>query len=294
MIYILLSRPYIPRPNSIFEMDLKTIDMHLKTNNNFSLPFQNRKRVNKMGNLCAFFEIPVHDSDLSIGGKSGHAGAYVNLQSAANPNWYLGFGPTKSSNGGHRGRALTPEGYEVLMPRRMSPKMTNHVRKDKCDFKFSTGKYSPDNMNHDWSGLYETIGYESAVAAAKLRALEKNSIEKIRENDINEDQEEDDDDFDRKLTGSRNRYPTSNDLSSSSSARTKVQEKISETSLEDDVPPLPSPLALRRRKVKKFRRKESPSYFYDHNRRRDDSKTSLADAQSPIDSMKTPLFSSLL
>jgi hypothetical protein len=242
-----------------------------------------------MGNLCAFFENPVQETDISISGKSGNARAYVNLQSAANPNWYLGFGPTRSTNGGHKGRALTPEGYEVLMPRRMSPKMTNQVRKDKCDFKFSTGRYTPDNMNHDWSGLYETVGRDRFESeAAKLRALERNSIE----HDVNEDdQDEDVDDFDRKLLD-RNRFPAS------SSPRTKVQEKISAASFEDDVSPLPSPLALRRRRVKKFRRKESPkkspSYFYDHNRRRDESKASSTDSQLPMDSNKNPLFSSLL
>ena len=261
--------------------------------------FQSRPRANKMGNLCSFYENPISESSH----PRGEAKAYVNLQSAANANWYLGFGPQKSSHGGHRGRALTPEGYEVLLPRKMTPKVSasssppRKIGKDKCDFKFSTGLYTPNNFQEEWSGLYEVLELEK-FEAARIRALEKNSIsnEPLRGNRRDEQEE---DDFDKKLVD-RNQNYLRNDVSSST-YRTKAtirseSEKISAASSEvndddNDVPPLPSPLALRRRKTRKFRRKETPSYFYDHNRRRGVDKKSTA---TKNDTNKTPLFSSLL
>jgi hypothetical protein len=253
-----------------------------------------------MGNLCSFYENTISESS-HPGGE-----VYLNLQSAANSKWYLGFGPQKSSHGGHRGRALTPEGYEVLLPRKMIPKQSSAsaspkgIGKDKCDFKFSTGEYTPNNFQDEWSGLYEVLELKNLeklekYEAARIRALEKNSISNEPLRRVEED------DFDKKLVD-RNQNYLRNDVSSST-YRTKAtirseSEKISTSSSEvnddvdnNDVPPLPSPLALRRRKTRKFRRKETPSYFYDHNRRRGDDRKST---ETKNDKSKTPLFSSLL
>jgi hypothetical protein len=135
-----------------------------------------------MGNLCAFYENPIVEATMP---KSVEAIAYVNLQSAANKNWYLGFGPERPTSGGHRGRALTPEGYEVLLPRRMSPKKSGggsgHIRTDKCDFKFSTGPYSPNNLYREFSGLSDFL--LERERNEKFRALQRNSIS----NDVDDD-----------------------------------------------------------------------------------------------------------
>ena len=254
-----------------------------------------------MGKLCAFYEIPINEASRS---RSGEAIVYVNLQSAANPNWYLGFGPVRPTSGGHRGRSLTPEGYEVLLPRRMTPKTLatssghgSHVRTDKCDFKFSTGPFSPNNMFDEFSGISEFLERERDE---KIRALERNTIaEVIRENDINEDQEEDGHEaatFNRKLN-ERARVASHNVFLKAKTTTEKVRTEPDQVPDEDDSPPLPSPLALRRRKPNnKFRRKSEsrrPSYFYDHNRLREDLGSKSIVSDLPVDSLKTPLFSSL-
>lgn len=252
-----------------------------------------------MGNFCAFYEVPIKESGFP---NSREATIYVNLQSAANNNWYLGFGPQRPINGGHQGRALTPEGYEVLLPRRMSPKKGGgSVRKEKCDFKFSTGPYTPTNMYKNLFGLSNF--FLEHGRKEKPFELQSNSIsnEAIRDG---EDRDFVDGDFDRKLTtttDSRNQV-------SNSFARTKtIFEQISEKNSGEDnnnddegdnPPPLPSPLSLRQRKQNnKFRRKSDirrrPSYFFDHNRRRDESKNSDV-SEVPLDTLKTPLFSSLV
>lgn len=258
---------------------------------------QHRKRVNKMGKLCAFYEVPINEASRS---RSGEAMVYVNLQSAANTNWYLGFGPQRPTSGGHRGRALTPEGYEVLLPRRMTPKMSSAssghsspIRTDKCDFKFSTGPYSPNNMFDEFSGITEFLERERTE---KIRALQRNTIsEAIRENDVNEDQDEGDDSatFNQK----RARLAAHNLFLKAKATTEKVRPELEKVSDEENSPPLPSPLALRRRKTgNKFRRKSEsrrPSYFYDHNRLREDPGSKAVVSDLPVDDLKTPLFSSL-
>lgn len=262
-----------------------------------------------MGNLCAFFENPVAEQVYS-------ASHYVNLQSAYNANWYLGFGPEKSAHGGHKGRVLTPEGYEALLPRRMSIKVSHSSpipRKDKCDFKFSTGAFTPDNMQPEWDGLYKAVAREKSRIEANLKALQTNALtseilreiadhfdEKNNNKNYEDDYQEGEEiEFDQKSLVKRRRTGThrQNDVSSLANSRTRGQnranlEKISSDSSED-VPPLPSPLALRRRKTKKFRRKEPPSYFYDHNRRRNEQSIPTS-TQIQVDNLNTPLFSSLL
>jgi hypothetical protein len=256
---------------------------------------QHRKRVGKLGNLCAFYETPVPESDLAMAGSSGQA--YVKFQSAANPAWYLGFGPYNAARGRHRNWALTPDGYEVLLARRMSTKASGSLRTDKCDFKFSTGPYAPDNMYGDMYGLRLRLEQNQID---RMRHLQSNTISGAP-NDVAEDQD-DNFDFDRKSSG-RNRFPASNvgdnELVSLDDALLNAKvwsesDKISASS-EDDVTPLPSPLAMRKRKTKKFRRKPTrPSYFYDHNRRRDDSNRPSSDVVDQLDSITTPLFSSLV
>ena len=260
-----------------------------------------------MGNLCAFYENPVAEPVHS----THHGRVYVNLQSAYNANWYLGFGPEKSAHGGHKGRVLTPEGYEALLPRRMSQKVTqtySNPRKDKCDFKFSTGVFTPKNVQDEYSGLFETIEREKERLESKLRAVEKNEIfrEIVKEfdgssnsnnnNNNEDDYVEEEIDSEKKSVEKRRKSGTHrvNDVYANSRPRTQIRsnsEKIS--SVEDDVPPLPSPLASRRRQTKKFRRKDPPSYFYDHNRRRNENKISTS-TEIQVDNLNTPLFSSLL
>ena len=252
-----------------------------------------------MGNLCAFYENPVPEPAHS----AHHGRVYINLQSAYNANWYLGFGPEKSAHGGHKGRVLTPEGYEALLPRRMSQKVTqtySNPRKDKCDFKFSTGVFTPNNVQDEYSGLFETVQREKERLESKL-AKEKNEIfrEIVKEFDGSNNNNEDDYveeeiDFEKKSVEKRRKSGTHriNDVYANSRPRTRSNlEKIS--SVEEDVPPLPSPLASRRRKTQKFRRKEPPSYFYDHNRRRNENKISTS-TEIQVDNLNTPLFSSLL
>jgi len=84
------------------------------------------KRAERMGRLCAFYERLVPDLSAaaavsSDGGKSA-VSVYINLQSAADPDWYLGFGPNPRHKHGlkhHLGIVHTPEGYRAALPRKM-------------------------------------------------------------------------------------------------------------------------------------------------------------------------------
>merc|ERR1719412_2806744 len=99
---------------------------------------------------------------------------YVTLQSAHNKKWYLGFGPNpvrkrRSRKGSkkvknshfHRGVVRTRDGYRATLPRKMVKKknknLTAHIKTEKCDFRFATGRYSPHDVEEEWKGLFQHI-----------------------------------------------------------------------------------------------------------------------------------------
>merc|ERR1712080_337629 len=113
-----------------------------------------RRRAERLGNLCAFYENVVPDSTMALTGGQPDAALYVTMQSAYNKDCYLGFGPNPFRKKGlrkknkqsrfHRGIVYTRRGYKATQPRKMAkyPKKNRkqpfHVKTDRCDFRFHT------------------------------------------------------------------------------------------------------------------------------------------------------------
>ena len=93
-----------------------------------------------MGKLCAFYERTIPDYLMTSAGGHEDVSAYINLQSAHHPDWFLGFGPNptarrhrgKGRGGGRRpslGLVHTREGHRAALPRRMPMTMTSGRRR---------------------------------------------------------------------------------------------------------------------------------------------------------------------
>jgi len=98
------------------------------------------KRAERMGKLCAFYERTIPDYLMTSAGGHEDVSAYINLQSAHHPDWFLGFGPNptarrhrgKGRGGGRRpslGLVHTREGHRAALPRRMPMTMTSGRRR---------------------------------------------------------------------------------------------------------------------------------------------------------------------
>ena len=110
---------------------------------------------------------------MALTGGQPDTALYVTMQSAYNKEWYLGFGPNPQRKKGfrkkkktsrfHRGIVYTRKGYKATQPRKMvthqkkSRKIPFHVKTDRCDFRFHTGTYTPQNVENEWKGLFEHI-----------------------------------------------------------------------------------------------------------------------------------------
>lgn len=135
-----------------------------------------RQRAERLGNLCAFYENVVSDPIMTTTGGQPDAALYVTFQSAYNKKWYLGFGPNplrkrrsrKGSKKGknsnfHRGVVYTRDGYKATLPRKMVRKQKKnrnlpaHIKTDRCDFRFHTGRYSPQDVEEEWKGLFQHL-----------------------------------------------------------------------------------------------------------------------------------------
>ena len=113
---------------------------------------------------------------MTLGGAQSDAALYVTLQSAYNKRWYLGFGPnplrkikkkkTKNSHF-HRGVVYTRDGNKATLTRKMasSPKKNRNlpalVKTDRCDFRFHTGRYTPQNIEKEYKGLFDHISLQN-------------------------------------------------------------------------------------------------------------------------------------
>ena len=161
-----------------------------------------------MGRLCAFFERRIPDPLMTEAGGHSDVSVYINLQSAHNPDWYLGFGPNPRHKNGLKhnlGMVHTQEGYRAALPRRMPMFGANRLRKHRyrrrrrklaskdvqlqvrkrCDYKFATGKFVSHDLEsrrrQEWSGLFNHLsqidGDDRVATAAKSKtATSKNSI----------------------------------------------------------------------------------------------------------------------
>lgn len=139
---------------------------------------------------------------MTLGGAQSDAALYVTLQSAYNKRWYLGFGPnplrkikkkkTKNSHF-HRGVVYTRDGNKATLTRKMAsnPKKNRNlpalVKTDRCDFRFHTGRYTPQNIEKEYKGLFDHISLQNIeYRTADDSTDQKNQITKTA-NQISED-----------------------------------------------------------------------------------------------------------
>jgi hypothetical protein len=214
--------------------------------------------MQKMGRLCYFIEQSIAESDPSFGDK---ARIYVTMQSVYNQNWYLGFGPQKSKVGRHRGKVYTPDGFEALLPRQMSTKAVHPVRKEKCDFRFATGPYTPNN-EHQWPGLIQHIMKTTSSAITKEGKKIEERLWPSSRNSLVEDAKGQESPLYREMVSKNKFFKSKPKPETPQPQIRKSDHSIGDE--DDDAPPLPAPVALKRRKTSR------PSYFYDHNKRRNE------------------------
>lgn len=134
---------------------------------------QPKRRADKRGALCAFYELALPSqrhmkySDSSIrSSQSDLPRTYFNLQSAANPRWYVGFGPNTPKGLKQIGLRFSPQGHALSLPRRMGHAQHDKLvrPKTRCDFRFYSGIFksaadSGDNQQHSspWTGMLDKI-----------------------------------------------------------------------------------------------------------------------------------------
>lgn len=117
-----------------------------------------------MGYLCAFREVPAKSklpsgSALSYNDDedkmtSTELPDYLQLQSAYNLSWYLGF------YGRRKRLTRTREGSAISLPRPMFKSSSRRPRKfkpSKCDFLFSTGEFKKLDQRSQWKGLFDRV-----------------------------------------------------------------------------------------------------------------------------------------
>lgn len=107
-----------------------------------------------MGKLCEFYERALPSLRHIKYASSHRPRTHFNLQSAANPRWYMGFGPHTSKALKHIGLKFSPKGHALSLPRKMpSPKMRPRNR---CDFRFYSGIFK-SKPSPSWSGMLDKI-----------------------------------------------------------------------------------------------------------------------------------------
>lgn len=126
-------------------------------------PLQPKSRADRMGNLCAFYERALTSRRHQ---KYGHSnppnGPYFNLQSAHNPRWYMGFGPTTPKGRRRHGLRYSPQGHALSLPRRMGRHDRRVRPKARCDFRFYKGHFrsrkTPEvSQSSPWAGIFRKI-----------------------------------------------------------------------------------------------------------------------------------------
>lgn len=122
-----------------------------------------KSRADRMGNLCAFYERALTSRRHQ---KYGHSnppnGPYFNLQSAHNPRWYMGFGPTTPKGRRRHGLRYSPQGHALSLPRRMGRHDRRVRPKARCDFRFYKGHFrsrkTPEvSQSSPWAGIFRKI-----------------------------------------------------------------------------------------------------------------------------------------
>ena len=128
-----------------------------------------------MGRRCAFYEFPAKfDSFKSA--DDFNPTHYVQLRSAHNTSWYLGF------NRRRRRISHTAEGHAFTLPKIMLESQSKRPRRfnpEKCDFLFATGEYSKTDLNDEWSGLFSHLEWIDPLANNAIEAKEQEAISVI-------------------------------------------------------------------------------------------------------------------
>ena len=119
---------------------------------------QRKRKAQRMGDLCAFYERPIPSEHHSKYNSDKSPNLYFALQSAAHPGWYMGFGPHTPRARKNIGLRYSAAGQALSLPRQMGPRRWRHRRNNsnqkstqprkslvrplgKCDFRFYMGIY---------------------------------------------------------------------------------------------------------------------------------------------------------
>lgn len=123
---------------------------------------QPKRRAERKGNYCAFYQRALPSQrHMKYSDSSELPRTYFNLQSAAKPRWYVGFGPNTPKGLKQIGLRYSPQGHALSLPRRMG-----HAQHDKlvrpvsrCDFRFYSGIFNLKQQEESspWTGMLDKI-----------------------------------------------------------------------------------------------------------------------------------------